>query len=265
MARPPQIRITKNDRAEYARLARNTKAKIRRTEKNYGIDLSGEIEIPNIESFQTREQFNEWKQKQASFTNRHNLHYQFRKNEYGVVASKKRISDIERNTKRAQRIAEEFNEKLKDKPFFVAGKQHGTVEQRMLMMGKPNQIGLSRPPDFDFSKIKTERQLRMKEESMQEKNDLRFVSERLQRMKTNFIKKVEESFNSDADELVELLKGIPADDFYELYLMSDSFEFDLFYTNELEGHSHNHQIMEMMEVVNQYYSSEINMDLKGFK
>src|SRR5690606_23216478 len=102
------IRITKNDRKEYARLVRNTKAKIRRTAKNYGIDLSNQIQIPSIEEFRSREHFNEWKNKQHSFTSLSNRNFQFKKNEFGVVASKRELDIIDQNTRRAQAIADKL-------------------------------------------------------------------------------------------------------------------------------------------------------------
>ena len=116
MARPPRIRITQNDRAEFARLARNAKAKVRRTFKNYGIDLTGEVDIPTLDDFKTRKQFNEWREKVESFTNRNNLNYQFVKNDFGVSASKKELNDIARDVKKAQRLADQ---KIKEIELFI--------------------------------------------------------------------------------------------------------------------------------------------------
>lgn len=264
MRRFTPIRITKNDRQEYARLVRNTKAKIRRTIKNYGIDLSDEIEIPSIEDFKTRNEFNRWKERQASFTNRANLHYQFKKNPYGVVASKKRIADIQRDNKQAQQIADKLIESAKEKPFISGGKEQGTVEQRMLQMARPNAAGVYRPPDFDFDKIRSEYELRRKEQNLKKRADEQYYDERMERMKENFIKLLEESFNSDADELIEKIKDIPAEDFYEMYLMFDEFDFDLYYTLDVEGETHETQINQMLHYVDRYHTKKINMDLKGF-
>ncbi|WP_238629291.1 hypothetical protein, partial [Klebsiella pneumoniae] len=75
MPRNRPIRITRNDKKEFSRLAKNAKAKIRRTLKNYGIDLTGDVFIPeSIESFGTRKGFNKWKESVSSFTNPANLH-----------------------------------------------------------------------------------------------------------------------------------------------------------------------------------------------
>src|SRR5690625_5942336 len=41
-----------------------------------GVDLEGEIPLPDLSEFQTRKEFNEWKELQSSFTNRANTEYQ---------------------------------------------------------------------------------------------------------------------------------------------------------------------------------------------
>ena len=168
MRRFTPIRITKNDAEEYRRLVRNSKAKIRRTSKNYGVDLSDEVELPSLDQFKTRKEFNEWKESVSNFTNRANTEYQFKKNEYGVVASKKEINQIERDTKRAQKIAEELQKKASEKPFISGGKEQGTVGQRMMQMGKPNTAGIYRPPDFNFDKIRSKKQLEEKKNTISE-------------------------------------------------------------------------------------------------
>src|SRR5690625_5284905 len=88
-----------------------------------GVDLEGEIPLPDLSEFQTRKEFNEWKELQSSFTNRANTEYQFVKNEYGVVASKREIYQVEQATKRAQRVADrKIQEQLIDQRFMMVNK-----------------------------------------------------------------------------------------------------------------------------------------------
>lgn len=241
-------------------MVRNTKAKIRRTHKNYGVDLSDEIDIPSIENFKTRKEYNEWKEKVDSFTNRNNLNYQFKKNDYGVVASKKELNQIERATKQAQRVADELREKANKKPFISGGKEQGTVGQRMLQMGRPNTAGIYRPPDFDFDKIRSKKQLEEKKKNMEERSNPNFIDERAERLKQNYYETLEKFFNSDADDLIDRIKEIPADDFFELFLQFDEFQFDFLYTEEQSQNTLN----KLMSVIEQYNDGKINMDLKGF-
>jgi len=184
-------------------LVKNTKAKIRRASKNYGIDLSNEIELPSLESFSSRKEFNEWKNKQSSFTNRANTHYQFNKNQYGVVASKHFLQEIERNVKKAQKIADEFTKKAKEKEFRSGGKVQGTLGQRMLQMARPTVAGISRPPDFDFSKIRSNRDLMRKAEAMENRSNIEHFDKRMIKMRESYIETLKATFNSDANDLIE--------------------------------------------------------------
>ena len=67
-----KIRLSKKDKTEYKRLVRNTKAKISRTKSKYGVNLSSEVNIPSLDKFSTRKEFNAWNNDQERFTNRGN-------------------------------------------------------------------------------------------------------------------------------------------------------------------------------------------------
>lgn len=258
------IRITENDRKEYAKLAKNAKAKIKRTAKTYGIDLTQEIPVPKLDEFKTRSDFNEWKEKSSSFTNRNNLTYQFKKNIYGVVASKKLINQLERDNKRNQRIAEEASKQAENKPFISGNKEQGTVGQRMLQMGRPNVGGITRPPDFDFNTIRNYDRLKRVQENINRRSDPEYYDKRKETMKDNFIYTLGLSFNSNADELVKELRNIPADDFFEMYLMFDEFDFT-YYDSENVGAVHDEdKIQQMLSYIERYKRGDIPLPLKGF-
>lgn len=259
MAKQPPIRIRKKDISEYHRLAKNTRAKIRRTKKNYGIDLRNDVTIPDLESFQTRDQFNKWKQDQESFTNRANLTYQFRKNDHGVVASKREIQQLERNTRRAQEIAENVRKQTKDKPFISGGKKQGTYGQQQIMLGKPNYGGIYRPPDFDFESIGSMREFNRKQESMQKRANVSHFESRMETMKANYMQKLEETFNSDADPLVKRVEKMPDRDFYEMSMIYDEMDFDYLYTED-DGDF----INTIHGYLDRYDRGDVNLDLKLF-
>src|SRR6185312_2450656 len=200
MRRNTPIRITKNDEQEYARLVRNARAKISRTEKNYGVDISGELELPSIGEFKTRKEFNEWKDKQRRFVSRSNLSLQFVKNPYGVVASKREIMDTQLNTRVAQRLADKLLKEHENKPFISGGKEQGTVGQRMQQMARPNTAGITKPRNFDFSTMRSRKQFEDKKRSMEERSDEDFYDKAKERMRDNFINILDLSLNSDGEE-----------------------------------------------------------------
>ncbi|AYJ76458.1 putative terminal protein [Bacillus phage BSP2] len=266
MARSPRIRIKDNDKAEYARLVKNTKAKIARTKKKYGVDLTAEIDIPELDSFETRAQFNKWKEQASSFTNRANMRYQFEKNAYGVVASKAKIAEIERNTKEVQRLVDEKIKAMKDKEYYAGGKPQGTIEQRIAMTSPAHVTGINRPHDFDFSKVRTYSRLRTLEESMEMRTDPQYYEKKMIQLQLNFIKSVEGSFNSfdAADELIEELKKIPPDDFYELFLRISEISFEEFDSegNTVENVEGN--VYKILSYLEQYRRGDFDLSLKGF-
>lgn len=266
MARNSRIRITNNDKALYAKLVKNTKAKISRTKKKYGIDLTNEIELPPLESFQTRKEFNEWKRKQESFTNRANQNYQFVKNKYGIVASKAKINEIEKNTKEAQRIVDEQREEIEDKPFISGGKQYGTVGQRMQILSPSQVTGISRPSDFNFDDVRSYARLRTLDEGMAEKATPDYYDRRMSKMHQNFIEIVEKSFNSDwlSDKLVERLKKIPPDDFFELYLTFNEISFEYFDSEGEDVTATEAMLNKIHSYLDRYERGDVNLDLKGF-
>lgn len=242
-----KFRIGQKTKEEYNRQVRNTKAKIRRVEKNYGVDLSTKIDIPSLDSFDSRSEFNQWVKKAERFRNRSVTDYQFEKNEYGVVASKKQLNKIERKTRKAQKLADKKIEELEDKPFYSGGKEQGTVG-----LQRPSKSGIYRPHDFDFSQVRSRQRLREIEESMDRKSDTLYYDERSKRMQENFINALEGSFNSLADELIEKIKNIPPDDFYQLYLMFDEFDFDYFDTDGQNVEADETAIGQMMKYIEMY-------------
>ena len=257
MAKLPTIRITKRDEEEYRRLRRNTKAKINRVKKNYGVDLEDEIPLPDLSSFETRKEFNEWKELQKSFTNIGNTEYQFVKNPYGVVASKRDIYKITQDTKQAQRIARKKIDEQLDKPVYHGGEQVGTVRDRTHFMSEPDVTGIHVPKDFDFSKVRNKRRLEDIGSSMENRKKEKYYDERNKRMLDNFISTLEGHFNSESDELIEELKTINPDDFYGLYQSNFYvFDFNLYDSEGQLENNHSGEVQAMLDVVKNFKKSD---------
>lgn len=258
MAKLPPIRITKRDEEEYRRLRRNTKAKISRVKRTYGVDLEGEIPLPDLSEFQTRKEFNEWRELQTSFTNRANTEYQFIKNEYGVVASKREIYQVEQATKRAQRVADRKIQEQLDRPTFHDGEQIGTVRDRTVYMPEADVTGIHRPSDFDFKTVRNRRRLDDIRTSMTKRQDERYYDERNKIMLDNFISMLRESFHSDADELIEELKTLNPDDFYGIYLSNFTvFNFNIYYNSDTDIEINRGQVQAMLDPVREFKRSDM--------
>lgn len=263
MARSPRIRIRNIDRSEYARLVRNARAKIRRTQKKYGLDLSNAIELPPLESFKTRKEFNKWKQTVSSFTNRNNLRFQFKKNPYGVVASKAELAEIERKNRIAIQNAKRELKRIEKLPVYLRGEKIATVGQRAQLMANPaREHGISVPNKFDFSKIRTKYDLERVKRMMEKKAEREYYHRRRTIMQQNYIDMLEKSFNSDADQIVELVKQMSPDEFYEMYLQEVNLDFDLFYS--ADGSEDDDRLPNLIKTTIEKYMKRNKNDLSGF-
>lgn len=264
MARPRKIRITKNDRADYARLAKNSKAKLRRTLKNYGLDLSDKIEIPDLEEFQTRKQFNKWKETMASFTNRYNLHFQFKKNKNGVVASKAELNEIERNFKLAKKHQTKIRERVEDLPFISGGKPTGdTVGERIRMMKRPDTF-LSHANEFDFDAVRRRADLERVMTRAEKRSDPYYYDQAMERLKQNFITALSGSFHSEADDIVEKLQNLRADYFYDMFQQFGELSFDDFDSEGQNVDATEAQLEKIRSYLQMYEEGRLDFDLKGF-
>ena len=229
MQRVVPIRLTKADRAEFAKLTTSARRKANRIRKNYGIDLSSDVSLPKIDTFRTRKQYNQWKEQVQSFTNRANFDYQFVKNPFGTVASKKELNEMKRKTKIAQERARKLISGQMDKPWIFKGQVRSTQGQRMQMMGGPAEAaGVTVPPDFDFNKMRTQRQFTERKEAIDKRMDVDYYDRKMERMQLNFMDILSLSFGPDADELLILLNELTPKEFWEIYQMFEGFDFALY-------------------------------------
>jgi hypothetical protein len=197
-----KIRISKNDEQEYKRLVRNAKSKMRRLQKQHGIDLTDEISLPSLSSFQNRKEFNNFKEDINKFNKGLKNDYKIVKNEKGESFTKKKVKEYEKKEKEAIRLAKEHYE-------------HTTAEQQKIFL-KPNNLDIPRViPWKDLSKKDFNQRL----ENLTKRSDPQFFNERDERFKENYIKTIQGSFNENSmvASIVEMLEDIPADYLIQVY------------------------------------------------
>jgi hypothetical protein len=229
------------------------------------VDVSAEIELPELSDIQTRKEFNRITQHLSSFTNKNNQRYQFRKNEHGVVASKAEINKITRENKRARRLADQETKKIENLPFVSRGKKtEMTAGERRKMLRYPTTAGISKPEVFDFSKIQSQHELDYVKRKNEAKSTPVFYDEKLIQFKKNWIAMMEQGFHGEEDDIVDKLKSLPPDVFYEIYQMFDEFDFR-YYDSENQGgiNDKNRGNLEIIEgYLNDYFLGNLNLDLK---
>ena len=226
------IKIRKKDIEDYKRIARNIKSKINRTQKNYGVDISSEINLPSLESFKTRSEFNAFKDYASKL--KYNQSLQFVKNKQGVVARK---SDVNKLVRKQNAIINE-RKKLKkriDKLPVIMDKIKLTVGERQLGLSEKEKRrrGYTRvPKKFNFNEMQSQEMYNKRKKQIEEKSDYK-TEEKLRDMKANYMRTVNESLNHDGYEIVKAINEMPDIQFYEMYMQNESdFGFEVWYTEE---------------------------------
>lgn len=219
-----KIRLSEKDKKEYNRLRNAAKSKIKRTIKNYGVNLEKEISIPSLTEFSTRKEYNAWKQKVSSFTNRYNTRYQFKKNKNGLVQTVAQINEFKRLNRLERQHAKDKQKKMANMPFMHNGEQVGTVGQRFGMMKRPKNIGFSVPAKFDFENFHSYYELEKRKEIMIKRADPNNFDNRLNNFVKRYIVGLEEMFNSDANGVIDKIKQIPEAVFYDMYIKYGVFQ-----------------------------------------
>jgi hypothetical protein len=216
-----KIRITKKDEQEYKRLINNAKAKIRRVKKTHNIDLTDEIKLPSLSSFQNRKEFNNFKEDINKFNKGLKNDYKIVKNDKGDSFTRKEIKEYERKQKEAIRLAEEHYSKMK------------TEEQKIFL--KPSNLDIPKSKSWqDLNRKAFDQRL----ENLTKRSDPQFFSERLDRFRDNYIKSLELSFNDSSrlQRVIDMINDIPPDYFLQLFKEKTKWlDFEVFYNEDHEG------------------------------
>jgi hypothetical protein len=249
-ANKPLMRITKNDIAIYDRLNRNVKAKINRVQKNFHRDLSGEIKTDFKLDKVTRATFNAWVEQAKSFTNRSNTNYQFKKNKNGVVITGKEYNEIKRNIEIDRRNAEK---RRKKEPVNL------------------NNVYLKKPKDefgvmgrFNFDAIQSRKVFEERLENSRKRISPTYYDDRIRIMRENYIEKLYDVFNSDAEPLVAQILEMDLNDFYDLYLREERMQFDFVYTAEHTKELAEDYGEELAYYIERYKEGHYNDGLRNF-
>jgi hypothetical protein len=245
-------------------LVKNSKAKVKRTFQKYGIDLTEEVTIPSLDSFQTREEFNKWKEKTGSFTNRNNQRFQFVKNEHGVVASKSLLNEISRNRNREIRVAEQKLKDMENKPVYHKGELVSRQGLEILKLAGPDRAGIHIPKQFNFKDVRSRGRLDDLLKTTRKRADPNFFDKRTSKMHEVFIEELEKAFNSDSNWLVDKIKSMSPDDFIDMYKMYTSFDFQIFYILKYVNEGEQDKYLREMERDFERYEREEQPRLKEF-
>jgi hypothetical protein len=256
-----KMRVSKKDKAEYTRLKNNVKNKIKRVQKQHNLDLSGLIELPDLNSF-TRKGFNSWKEEAAKFSSRVN---KVKKNEFGVPYTNQLVNEYKRRADKANEIKDKFNKVFENVPLISGGKPTGmSVAVYDMLMKDADDLGNKTPQKFEIDKIKDLRGLEKKMKRIDEEQDIQSYLNDMSDMQKNWIEGMEKVFNSAADSLVNKIKLLPPAIFYELYKSTKELQFDYWYPDDAESDMFDETVSYIEEQFDNNFRDKELMLLKDF-
>lgn len=221
----PGKRVSASEK-EYNDLAKRVEAKIKRVTKNYGIDLTTEIPVLPFSNLTTKQR-NEQKEKMKSFTNRANTKYQFRKNDYGVVASVRELNQAKRDTdlaiKKVNKLVKEIHNKQ-----VIGGKGVKVGEYNKVLKQTPaERLGITLPEKFNFKQFRSKSKLDRRIELLEKKARGNYYEEKFNQLRENVINKLDTLFNTfTSDDVVYLLRQLSDKEFTDFYARSKNVKID---------------------------------------
>lgn len=221
MSRRPNLRITSREKAELQRLTKNAKAKSKRIEKQFDINVG--IDFKKVSDFTSRAEVNAYKKQLESFTNRHNLNYQYVKNKHGQVFTKKEVNEIIREEKRINRRKVEERKKYEKKAFKSAGKPTGiTVEQRREVM-RDDRYSNTEPVDFKrlLNNVRDQGEFKEFLKNVEKAYTGDFIRKRNELYRENYKKALFNVFGMDASTIISHVENIALGSFMDMYYEED--------------------------------------------
>lgn len=245
-------------------MVRNAKAKLRRLKKNHGQDLTSEIKLPNLDSFEYRDDLNIQKSKLESFTNRYNTEFQFKTNKHGITMQTKEWNKMKNRRRLVQFRAREQQKKSAKWKVSQKGKAFSTVGQREQHLGEGSVSGVTVPKDLNFETI--DRQARLDDIERVDKRRAypEYYDWAQEQMKMNFMKALEGSFDSHADSLVDKIGRMSPNDFYYLFTTNAEFDFNDWDSKAMNVRGVESQVNLMEEIFDLYDDYLYSDDLREF-
>lgn len=246
--RQPKMRVMKRDEQEYKRLRSNYRSKLWRIRRAtdfslpaHEIDSELGLYFPSISefregAFKTRKDFNLFKQTVEEVTSRSFKPLQIQDNARGIKYPRIMHNIGLKHAEKAKKEAQRQIDKIKDLPIIIDGEERGTVADREISTPDSDAYGVYTPSDFDIDNFTTPQAVEKRIEKDKQRSDPEYYDERKEQMQQNFISIFDgQDPNEVPPEIVELLKGMTPDEFYEFYWMFPDLSFEDFDSESGQG------------------------------
>ena len=139
-----------------------------------------------------------------------------------------------------------------------------TVLSRRLM-GKKNLNYTTALKPYDFDKPSDERSLDSAIRVRENRLNPEWHRERREIMKENYINSFIDLFNDEADEVVEKLKKIPAEDFYDLYQQFEAIDFNYVPSGQDKASEEQYHEMQLVsQILDDFLDGKVKTNGKVF-
>lgn len=255
-------------------MVKNTKAKVKRTIQNIGStiydvekDENGEqkliernvrdlLNVPKLEDFQTREDFNNWKEQQTKITSGRSPHFNFKKNEHGLAVTEHLLNVKENREYMAQREARKEQAKARE---------NKEAEQRAGYMAYPTRIGFHKT-GFNLDRMRSGGELERSMQRLIDQSTGQEYGRTKRRMMDNWLDSVAGSFeNGEANDILDRFKQMSPEEWYDMY--EQFYEDMTFRIYDSEGQlqsATDDNLDALRQYLDDYEWNLVNFDMKDF-
>ena len=246
----PKMRVLKRDEQEYKRLRSNYRSKLWRLRRAtdfslpaHEIDSELGLYFPSISefkdgAFETRKDFNAFKQKVEEVTSRSFKPLQTETSARGIKYPRIMLNIGLKHSGKAQQEAQRQIDKIKDLPIIIDGEERGTVADREIASPDSESFGIYFPSDFDIDNFTTPEAVERRIEKDKERSDPEYFDKRKEQMQDNFMS-IFDGHDGVPLEIVKLLEQMTPDEFYEFYWMFPDMSFEDFDSEKGQGFQEN--------------------------
>jgi hypothetical protein len=214
LSREPNIRIRNKDRSELAKLNKSFNAKAKRLQKEFGKTF--DIEVKKIGDFQTRKEFNAYKNQMKDFTQYSSHRYV--KNSEGVVLPYEAVKEAKDKVKEINKTKEKAWKKVQGKSFTDRGKETGlTVKGQKVLMGDTRYSGFN-GLKFNIDRFRSEKEFKDYVAKLGTTYEGDFMQKKNEQYRDNFIDALNNVFGSSGDGIKKAVMDMDLQEFIEMSL-----------------------------------------------
>ena len=257
----------KREIENFSKIWKQTQNKVYYRRKTYGIDFKSSLPI------QTKREIKNLSTKEIQKINRQLKKINEPKSDFFETVTYERGTFQRRKVDYINKLDEKLQKEQSkidsrdDERYIIIGRdtvsQDTVLSQRLMKKKNLNYITAIKP--YDFNQATSEKALDSAIQVRQNRLDPEWHRERREIMKENYINSFIDLFNDDADEVVEKLKKIPAEDFYDLYWQFEAIDFSYVPSKQEKPSKEMYEEMQLVtQILDDYLDGKISTRGKVF-